>query len=198
MKKHQSIRLFENSILEALSHVHPIVPLIVWAPVVMYFLYQAFTHTALSAFSASSLVAAGVLFWSLNEYLMHRYFFHYPATSKVGKRIVFLFHGNHHDDPQDPSRLVMPPGAGIPIAMVFYFIFKLLLGGEACMPFFAGFITGYLIYDYIHFGAHHFSPTSKVGIAIKENHMKHHYMAKKGKWGVSSPLWDHVFGTYKQ
>ena len=197
-KPHQSIRLFKNPVLESLSHVHPIVPLILWAPVVTYFLYQAFAHTALSALSVSFYALAGVVFWSLTEYLMHRFFFHYTAKTKIGERVIFLFHGNHHDDPQDPTRLVMPPGAGIPIATVFYFLFKWSLGAEACMPFFAGFLIGYLIYDYIHFAVHHFGMRSSWAAALKENHMKHHFMAKKGKWGVSSPVWDHVFGTFKQ
>lgn len=197
MKQHQSIRLFKNPVLEALSHVHPIVPLILWTPIVSYFLYQSFTQTALSALGVLLFALCGLLFWTLTEYIMHRHLFHYQAKTKVGKYMVFLFHGIHHDDPQDPTRLVMPPFPGLIIGSIFYLLFKAALGPEAHMPFFAGFIIGYLIYDYIHFAAHHFTPRTKWGKNIKENHMKHHYHDKKWKWGVSSPLWDHVFGTFK-
>ena len=198
MKEHQSIRLFKHPALEALSHAHPSVPFILWIPVVLYFLYQGFTHTMMSAGTNLLYVAAGLIFWTLTEYGMHRYVFHYSATTKVGKYLVFLFHGIHHDDPQDPTRLVMPPVVSITLAIPFYYFFKLCLGSEACMPFFSGFMVGYLVYDYIHFATHHFMPRSQWGKTVKENHMKHHYMAKKGKWGVSTPFWDHVFGTFKQ
>ncbi len=198
MKEHQSIRLFKNSVLEALTHVHPSIPFIIWIPVVLYFLYQGFTQTSLSITANILYVIAGILFWTLTEYGMHRHVFHFNAKSKVGKYLVFLFHGIHHDDPQDPTRLVMPPVVSIALAIPFYFLFKISLGSEACMSFFAGFIAGYLVYDYIHFATHHFVPRTQWGKTIKENHMKHHFLAKKGKWGVSTALWDHVFGTFKQ
>lgn len=197
MKQHQSIRLFKNPALEALSHVHPSVPFILWIPIVLYFLYQGFMETTLSAGMVLLFAALGAAFWTLTEYAMHRYVFHFPAKSKAGKYLVFLFHGIHHDDPQDPTRLVMPPVVSIALAIPFYYLFKLCLGSEACMPFFAGFIGGYLVYDYIHFATHHFMPRTKWGKTLKENHMKHHFIPKGAKWGVSTSFWDHVFGTFK-
>ncbi len=198
MKPHQSIRLFKNPALEALSHVHPSVPFIFWIPIVLYFIYQGFTQTTMSVFTGVFYIISGFIFWTLTEYVMHRFAFHYDASTKAGKYLVFLFHGIHHDDPQDPTRLVMPLVVSIPLSIPFYYLFKVSLGTEACLSFFAGFLMAYLVYDYIHFATHHFMPKTKWGKTIKENHMKHHFLAKKGKWGVSTPLWDHVFGTFKQ
>jgi sterol desaturase/sphingolipid hydroxylase (fatty acid hydroxylase superfamily) len=198
MKTYQSVRLFKNPVLEALTHVHPSIPFVLWIPVVLYFMNLTLTTTSMTVASSLIFAALGVVFWTLTEYAMHRYVFHFEAKSKAGQYLVFLFHGIHHDDPQDPTRLVMPPVVSIALAIPFYYFFKLVFGGEACMPFFAGFIAGYLVYDYIHFATHHFMFKSKWFKTLKENHMKHHYMAKPGKWGVSSPLWDLVFGTYKQ
>jgi sterol desaturase/sphingolipid hydroxylase (fatty acid hydroxylase superfamily) len=195
MKTHQSVRLFKNPVLEALTHVHPSVPFLVWVPIVMYQL--AVATGLLSAGSIALAFALGVLFWTLTEYAMHRYVFHFKATSKAGQYLVFLFHGIHHDDPEDPTRLVMPPVVSIALGALFYALFSATLGPVNTRPFFAGFISGYLVYDYLHFATHHFRPKTAWGKALKENHMKHHYLKKGGKWGVSSPLWDHVFGTFK-
>jgi sterol desaturase/sphingolipid hydroxylase (fatty acid hydroxylase superfamily) len=195
MKTHQSIRLFKNPVLEALTHVHPSVPFLVWVPVV---LYQIVTSLNLLSVGAVGFAfAMGLVFWTLTEYAMHRYVFHFKATTKAGQYLVFLFHGIHHDDPEDPTRLVMPPVVSIALGALFYALFSATLGPVIVRPFFSGFIAGYLVYDYIHFATHHFKPKTAWGRALKENHMKHHYLKKGGKWGVSSPLWDHVFGTFK-
>ncbi len=198
MKAYSSVRLFKNPLLEALTHVHPSLPFLIWIPVVFYFAAQGFSKTDLSVFSNLSLIGFGIVFWTLTEYAMHRYVFHFEAKSKAGKYLVFLFHGIHHDDPQDPTRLVMPPVVSIFLGFLFYSLFKLVMGPQACMPFFSGFIAGYLVYDYIHFATHHFMFKGKWFKTLKENHMKHHFLAKQGKWGVSSPFWDYIFGSFKQ
>jgi len=194
-KAHASIRLFKSPVLEALTHVHPSVPFLVWVPVVAYQLLQASQVQSLVLLILTFLT--GVLFWTLTEYSMHRYVFHFKATSKAGQYLVFLFHGIHHDDPEDPTRLVMPPVVSISLGFVFYYAFQLLLGADSTHAFFSGFIAGYLVYDYIHYATHHFRPKTAWGKRTKEHHMKHHYLKKGGKWGVSTPLWDHVFGTFK-
>ena len=198
-KSHESIRLFKSPILEALTHVHPSVPFIVWIPIVLYCLFLAMSSAGadLSLTTTIAYFVGGVFFWTLTEYGMHRYVFHYKATTKFGKYLVFLFHGIHHDDPQDPTRLVMPPAVSIVLGFLFFLIFKVIFGSATCLPFFSGFISGYLVYDYLHFAIHHFRPRTERGKRLKEHHMKHHYIPHGAKWGVSSPFWDHVFRTNK-
>jgi sterol desaturase/sphingolipid hydroxylase (fatty acid hydroxylase superfamily) len=197
-KQYESIRLFKSPLLEALTHVHPSIPFVLWIPAILYFIYFSAGMFSLPIGVIALFFAAGLLFWTLTEYGMHRYVFHFHATTRFGKYLVFLFHGIHHDDPQDPTRLVMPPIISLTLGPAFYLLFRLVLGAPHALPFFSGFMSGYLVYDYIHFATHHFGPRTKWGKTLKENHMKHHFLAKKGKWGVSSPLWDHIFGTYKQ
>jgi sterol desaturase/sphingolipid hydroxylase (fatty acid hydroxylase superfamily) len=195
MKEHQSVRLFKNPALEALTHVHPSIPFIIWIPIVAYQLKMA-----VPAFQGLSSLAVlfllGVLFWTLTEYAMHRWVFHFETDNRFGKYLVFLFHGIHHDDPQDPTRLVMPPVVSLSLGALFFYTFVAIMGMQYTRPFFSGFISGYLVYDYIHFATHHFRPKTAFGKTLKENHMKHHWLKKGGKWGVSSPLWDHLFGTF--
>jgi len=138
---------------------------------------------------------AGVFTWTLSEYCLHRFLFHYPARSKLGKWLVFLFHGNHHHDPKDKTRLVMPPAGAIPIMAALYLLFGLVIPSPWIEPFCAFFIIGYLVYDYIHYATHHFPMRNPVAKYLKHYHLKHHFSGQEGRYGVSSPLWDLVFGT---
>jgi sterol desaturase/sphingolipid hydroxylase (fatty acid hydroxylase superfamily) len=192
---HQSIRLFDNELLERLSHVHPITPLLFWSPVVLWLLWRTVDSAAVPLSALPLFALAGIFTWSLTEYFLHRVLFHFPARSRLGKWLVFLFHGNHHIDPKDKTRLVMPPAGAIPIMAVLYGLFLLVLPADWLDPFTAFFICGYLVYDYIHYGAHHFPMRNPVARYLKHYHLKHHYSGEGGRYGVSSPLWDIVFAT---
>ena len=194
-KAHQSIRLFENDFLERLTHVHPIVPLLFWSPVVVWLLWRSFAMHQLPLLPVLGIGVLALVTWSLTEYTLHRFVFHYPARSRVGKWFVYLFHGNHHDDPRDKTRLVMPPAGAIPIMAALFFLFGLVIPAPWIEPFGAFFIVGYLIYDYIHYATHHFPMKNPVAKYLRRYHLKHHYSGERGRYGVSSPLWDIVFGT---
>jgi len=196
MRQYKSMPMFENPLLEKFSHVHPIVPLVLWLPVVGYCLWKAASNPTITVVEILSFFIAGVVTWTLAEYCLHRFLFHWNADSKIGKRIVFIFHGIHHDDPNDWTRLVMPPVPAIFLAVIFFSLFQVIFGVPKVFPFFSGFILGYLAYDYIHYATHHFKPRTAFGRYLKQNHMLHHFSHKGEKWGVSSPLWDFVFGTY--
>ena len=106
----------------------------------------------------------------------------------------FIIHGIHHDHPNDKMRLVMPPSVSIPLAALFFAAFWLIFG-TAAFPLFAGFIFGYLVYDYTHYYVHHFVPKSDLGKKLREQHMRHHFQDHRFGYGVSSPVWDVVFRT---
>jgi sterol desaturase/sphingolipid hydroxylase (fatty acid hydroxylase superfamily) len=95
----------------------------------------------------------------------------------------------------DSRRLVMPPSVSIPLAIIFYNIFRYILGHNFIPPFFAGFLLGYLFYDMMHFSIHHYNFHNKLFLFIKKHHMKHHYMDNSKGYGVSYPLWDVVYST---
>jgi len=193
--KDESARMFNSNILETFSHVHPSIPAIIYFPVIGYMAYQA-VEKSLRLVNVFPLFIFGLVVWSFTEYILHRFVFHFVPTSGWGKQIHFMFHGIHHDYPNDSTRLVMPPIVSIPLAVFFYFLFRTILGSQFLPPFFAGFISGYLIYDLSHYAFHHFSLHGKLSLYLKQQHMRHHYMDPDGNYGVSSPLWDFVFGTY--
>lgn len=194
MKK-ESPRLFESSFMEAMSKIHWTVPMFVFIPVILFFLYRSIYIVEVQIKEIILLYFAGALLWTFMEYLIHRFAFHFEAKTDFSKRLVFIFHGIHHDHPNDRLRLVMPPSVSVPLGIIFYSAFHYIIGVDFASPLFAGFATGYLAYDMIHFGSHHFAIKSKFFMKIKTHHMKHHFKDPNRGYGVSSPLWDYIFQT---
>ncbi len=192
--KDETARMFKSDFLEAFSKVHWTVPLFIYVPVIGYLFYLIIADK-IPALEIIGLFAAGLFIWTITEYLLHRFIFHFHTTSDFGKRITFMFHGVHHDYPNDTKRLVMPPSVSIPLAAGFFFLFNVLLGNIFVAPFFIGFITGYLFYDISHYAIHHFNMHSKFWLVIKNHHMRHHYQSPGLGFGVSSPLWDVILRT---
>lgn len=193
--KDETVRMFKSDFMEAFSRVHWTVPMIIYIPVILVMLYLSIAVYHISALNIFGLFIGGIASWTLAEYLLHRFVFHFKATSEFGKKIHFIFHGVHHDYPSDSKRLVMPPSVSIPLAALFYFIFWLIFGESLMLPFFAGFIVGYLFYDISHYAIHHFNMHSKFWLGIKNHHMLHHYQDEYKGYGVSSPFWDYIFRT---
>lgn len=193
--KDESIPLFENKYLDKFTYVHPSVPVILYLPVITFFMYRAAFHPVLSLSKILFLFFSGTLLWTLTEYIGHRFVFHYEPKSDFGQYMHHLIHRVHHDYPNDSRRLVMPPVVSIPLAFFFYGLFRIMLGDAYGLPFFAGFVFGYLCYDMIHYATHHFPMKSRLGLWLKHHHIRHHYQNEQLGFGVSSPLWDYVFGT---
>ena len=193
--KDETVRMFESDFLEAFSKVHWTVPLWVFVPIILFFLYRSMFVFEIEAGTILLYIVIGLVIWTITEYLLHRFIFHYQPSSKIGKRIHFIFHGVHHDYPKDSKRLVMPPSVSIPLATLFYFLFDAAFGSILVSPFFAGFLVGYLFYDITHYAIHHFNMKNKFWLAIKNHHMLHHYKYDDKGFGVSQPIWDHVFKT---
>src|SRR6184192_2228420 len=129
--KNESVRMFKSDFMEFFSHVHPATPLLLYLPVVGYMLYAALWRNALPVLVVAGLFLVGVLCWTLLEYIVHRYVFHFEPTSRLGKQLHFIVHGVHHDYPNDARRLVMPPSISIPLAILFYVLFLFVFGSLA-------------------------------------------------------------------
>jgi sterol desaturase/sphingolipid hydroxylase (fatty acid hydroxylase superfamily) len=193
--KNESVRMFESDLLEAFSHVHPATPLVVFVPVVAFLLYSAVSHGGLPAARLPGLLGLGLLLWTLAEYLMHRFVFHWQPPGAWGRRLHFVVHGVHHDYPSDATRLVMPPSLSVPLAFLFYGLFRSAFGPADGRGAFAGFLLGYLAYDMLHYAAHHLPMRGPVLGFLKKYHLRHHFQDDRRAYGVSSPVWDHVFRT---
>jgi len=185
--------MFRSSWLDRLTRVHPAVPVVLFGPAILALLVAGVAR--LGALDALLFAAAGYAVWTLTEYWLHRVVFHFEPEHRLGARLHWMIHGVHHDHPNDPLRLVMPPSASVPLALMFCGAFWLVLGADAAVAFAAGFLAGYLAYDMIHYHVHHHRPRTWAGRKLRELHMRHHFQDDEAGFGVSAPWWDVVFGT---
>jgi sterol desaturase/sphingolipid hydroxylase (fatty acid hydroxylase superfamily) len=88
----------------------------------------------------------------------------------------------------------MPPVPSLIIASCFFIVFYFLMNINA-IAFFPGFMFGYLMYGSMHYAIHAWNPPFKWMKPLWRNHHLHHYKYDDLGFGVSSTLWDHVFGT---
>jgi sterol desaturase/sphingolipid hydroxylase (fatty acid hydroxylase superfamily) len=202
VRSKEPIRLFESPFLEFFTHIHPAVVAIIWVPVVVYALTKAVLERAGDASPLHIPIGffLGLFLWTLAEYALHRFVFHFPPRTPWQERVSFLFHGVHHAQPQSKTRLVMPPVVSIPLSLLFYgaclLIVGVILGAQHWVaPVFSGLVAGYLIYDMFHYSTHHLRVRWRWFRYLRRYHMHHHTQTPDLRFGVSSPLWDIVFGT---
>ncbi len=189
-----SPRMFESDLLDRFSRVHPAVPVVLFVPAIGVFLGIGIDRMGVLETLAWAL--GGYAFWTLTEYWLHRVVFHFEPESRAGQRIHWMIHGVHHDHPNDPLRLVMPPAASVPLAIIVVGGLWLLFGSVHAPAVAAGFLIGYLVYDEIHYALHHHTPKSRLGKRLRELHMRHHFQDDDKGFGISAPYWDVVFRTF--
>ena len=139
--------MFENRLLDRLSRVHPATPLVIYVPIIAALV--ALAAGRMAAWAVVLAVVAGYFVWTLTEYWLHRTVFHFEPDHPIGRRAHWIIHGVHHDHPNDPMRLVMPPSLSVPLAALFFGLFVLVLGLPAAYAVSTGFFAGYLGYDKI-------------------------------------------------
>lgn len=192
--KRTTCRMFDTPLIEFFSRINPLSPFAFWLPVMGLLSYWVVAGgMAVGLFTL--LVVAGWLAWTLAEYLLHRYVFHFVGPTGWMRRFHFIAHGVHHDFPQDAQRLVMPLGVSIPLGLLFFLFADLFLARPVACALLVGFGGGYLIYDGVHYFTHHLKARSRIGKFLKRYHMVHHHAGVEGLFGVSQPIWDYVFGT---
>jgi sterol desaturase/sphingolipid hydroxylase (fatty acid hydroxylase superfamily) len=186
--------LFASRFLDRFTRVHHLVPIALYGPVVAVCIVLGVAQLGVPL--ALAYAALGYALWTLTEYWLHRVIFHFEPEAGIGARLHFLIHGVHHDHPNDPKRLVMPPSASLPLAVVFVLAFRAVFGSDAWPAVTAGFLGGYLVYDELHYYLHHRVPTTSIGRRLRELHMRHHFQDDTHGYGISAPYWDKVFGTF--
>ena len=196
-RRHDGVRVFKAGWFEhAFAKAHPILPGAFWGPVMLAAIAWAANDARFEPWSAFALFTGGLLAWTLLEYLLHRFVFHLaPEPTFESKLKQFMVHGYHHEFPNDRMRLVAPLLLSIPIALVTAGLYFVLAGPYHARMLFAGTVLGYITYDWVHYYTHHFRPTTRLGKFLRRYHMEHRYRDSESHFGISSPLWDWVFGT---
>lgn len=189
--------IFENSFLEPLTKAPPYISATIYTIAVIVLLVIGYQMQVVDSFWTGALIYFGaIFFWTFFEYFAHRYLFHvdeYFPESEFAQKLAYTFHGIHHEYPRDKERIIMPPVPGLLIIGILYLFFLLVLGNYAYL-FMPGFVTGYLLYTRIHYKTH----TTPVPSYLKtqyRHHALHHYKYPEKAFGISTTLWDRVFGT---
>jgi len=185
--------MFESRVLDALSRVHPAVPALIFVPVIV--LMAAWSLSMVSLAATIGLAIGGYALWTLFEYWLHRLVFHFEPEEGAGARLHWIIHGVHHDHPNDPMRLVMPPAVSLPLGAAVFGLMYVLAGERYAPGLAVGFFAGYLVYDMLHYYLHHFTPRGRLGRILRERHMRHHFQDDTRGFGISAPYWDDVFRT---
>ena len=187
-------RLFSSNILERLTRTNFIFPVIFYFVVAIAFLVLAYADNSFRFIKALWLIPSGWFFFTLVEYLIHRFVFHFHATNDRQLNLQYNIHGVHHEFPRDKDRLVMPPLISVIFSFGFYFFFRWLMGAYSLL-FFSGFIAGYSSYLVLHFAVHALKPPKNFLKFFWKHHSLHHYDSVHSAFSVSMPLWDYLFGT---
>jgi dihydroceramide fatty acyl 2-hydroxylase len=185
--------MFESRFLDACSRVHPLVPVLVFGPGIAAL--AAWSLQSRSVAATLALAAGGYALWTLFEYWLHRVVFHFEPDHGVGARLHWIIHGVHHEHPNDPLRLVMPPAVSVPLGALVFGVLYLVFGSGYAPGLGVGFFAGYLAYDMIHYYVHHFTPRGRLGRVLRERHMRHHFQDDTKGFGISAPYWDEIFRT---
>jgi len=199
-REEEPIRLFESDVLEFFTHIHPAIVAVIFMPIAAYALARAIADPTLGVAALAAAVLLGIIIWTLAEYVLHRFVFHFRPRTPWQERLSFLFHGVHHAQPRSKTRLVMPPAVSLPLGLVSYGLYVLIVGrligaSSWIAPLFSGFTFGYLAYDLTHYATHHFRMNRRYFQWVRRHHMRHHAQTPDMRFGVSTPVWDYVFGT---
>ncbi|KAI9032800.1 hypothetical protein CLU79DRAFT_692950 [Phycomyces nitens] len=192
------VAYFSDPAMDVLSRTSWYMVPLIWIPFVVYQLWSSL-QTGHNDFMVTGVsFSSGVFFWTLLEYCLHRFLFHLddllPDHPKA-LLVHFTLHGIHHHMPMDRLRLVMPPALTVLIGTP-----VIRLAHSVCMPkiahgFVAGAFMGYILYDLIHYYLHHAQVFKIHFREMKRYHIAHHYKEYDSGFGITSKLWDYVFGT---
>lgn len=187
-------RLFESRLLEKLTRTSFLVPVSLYYIIAVACIAYAAFYTEQQLIRLLYLFPLGMITFTLVEYLIHRFIFHFEPENKKQEKLKYNIHGVHHEFPKDKDRLAMPPVISLLVAMVFFFLFYALMG-QTVWLFFSGFSAGYSTYLVIHYAVHRYRPPANFLKYLWKHHSLHHYKSDEAAFSVSLPIWDILFKT---
>jgi len=213
----ESARMFGPWYLEPFTRTQWFIVPLFWLPIASALFFRSVTQFAgikapiftnplnlpLSTISTINVLQTlvcffvGNLVWTLLEYFFHRFLFHVDAwlpDHPYFLTLHFLMHGVHHYLPMDRLRLVMPPALFIMLSTPFTQLAHKIFPMAIANGIIAGAFTFYVLYDCMHYALHHTKLPEYVR-EMKKYHLAHHYKNFELGFGVTSKLWDYVFGT---
>lgn len=188
------VKLFDNSFFERFT-VFPLAGFLLIWPVLLVLVAAVAAAQHSPDWLSVGMVFAGWLTWTATEYFLHRVIFHLEPESGWLKRTIFVIHGNHHAEPNDALRNLMPPIVSVPVVAAIWALCVSLIGAQGSW-FCLGFVVGYVIYDLIHYCCHQMPMKSPLARLLKVHHMRHHFWRDGGNYAITGMFWDRLFATH--
>ena len=189
-----SATLFQNRLLERLIRTTFYFPVVLYLVIDMVTSVYCYFSLSIHILTIIGLFVTGVFIFTLVEYLIHRFVFHFKANTPRQHELKYKIHGVHHHYPKDKDRLAMPPLMSLTLAALFFLLYKWLFGNYG-IALFSGFVSGYSIYLIIHYAVHRYRQPHNFLSILWKHHSLHHYRSDSSAFSVSNPMWDYIFGT---
>lgn len=158
----------------------------------------AISGGAFSIGAAAAHFAAGLLSWGLIEYVIHRWVLH-RVPGEAGLNLPGnVTHLTHHEDPSSLERLNVQLRESLPVCAAYCLLAWAATGDwRAVAHLYTGLMAGYFFYEYLDFQAHHGTARGRLVRYFRKNHLLHHHYDAEVRFGVTSPLFDLLFGTFR-
>jgi dihydroceramide fatty acyl 2-hydroxylase len=127
---------------------------------------------------------SGLLAWTFVEYVIHAWLSHTFRT------FATPFHEGHHRDPHN----VFAVRTWLPLTLVLITAIA-LWGAASGVIFFTGILSGFAVYEWLHYRIHFAVPRNQLESWLRTRHLIHHNNAPCRGFGVTSSVWDLVFGS---
>ncbi len=138
----------------------------------------------------------GILTWSLLEYLIHRWVAHargFWHATPFGQE-----HTRHHAEGDYFAPTSRKALAAIFIMALISPLAIVLTNVVPGAVFTASLVITYVAYEFLHRRLHTHMGNTAYGRWARHHHFHHHFVDPRTNHGVTSPLWDIVFGTYRK
>jgi sterol desaturase/sphingolipid hydroxylase (fatty acid hydroxylase superfamily) len=152
-----------------------------------------------SAWDLVAMIGGGVALWSLLEYGFHRFLLHARFQNPTLNDVVNASHLRHHHSPRDRDIiLVQLPFALTTSVIVYSVLWALTRNAFEASALISGIWLGFLYYEAVHYRVHMSLSHSPLLQQQRRAHFYHHFSNSEKCYGVTSPIWDYVFGTMRR
>ena len=135
----------------------------------------------------------GAIAWTLCEYILHRFIGH--SRSPLGS--FTKEHRDHHRQGDYFMPILKKVRISLQVIGALALVSSLLINLNSGLAFTFGFASLFLSYEVLHKRAHTHAPLNRYGYWLRRHHFSHHFSAPRKNFGVTTPIWDLIFGTYE-
>ncbi len=136
----------------------------------------------------------GIICWTFTEYILHRFLGHEHKGKNFFKREHVLHHGRANYFVPIYKKILI---AAI-VSTILFLLLSLVIAKFEAFLFILGYIGTYILYEVTHLRYHCTSPLIKPFIILRKHHFYHHFHNPKKNHGVTTRIWDRIFGTFER